>query len=81
MREWCDEAGLPQCAAHGLRKAIARRTVAVEATQQQMKAVGGCKGDAEVATYVADAAQNSLLKRLSPRPSASFRTSAGRDFA
>ena len=81
MREWCDEAGLPQCAAHGLRKAIARRTVAVEATQQQMKAVGGCKGDAEVATYVADAAQNSLLKRLSPRPSASFRTRAGRDFA
>ena len=33
MREWCDEAGLPQCAAHGLRKAIARRMVAVEATQ------------------------------------------------
>lgn len=21
MREWCDEAGLPQCSAHGLRKA------------------------------------------------------------
>ena len=57
MREWCDEAGLPQCTASGLRKAIARHIVAIEATQQQMKAVGGCKGHAEVATYVADAAQ------------------------
>ena len=81
MREWCDEAGLPQCTAHGLRKAIARRMVAVEATQQQMKAVSDCKGEAEVATYVADAAQKSLLRRLSRRSSASFRTSAGRDFA
>jgi hypothetical protein len=29
MREWCDEAGLPQCSAHGLKKAgatIAART-------------------------------------------------------
>jgi len=57
MRKWCDEANLPQCTAHGLRKAIARHMVAVEATQQQMKAVGGWKGHAEVATYVADAAQ------------------------
>lgn len=62
MREWCDEAGLPQCTAHGLRKAIARRMAAVEATQQQMKAVGGWKGDAEVATYVADAAQEQLAE-------------------
>ncbi|WP_294285106.1 hypothetical protein [uncultured Sphingomonas sp.] len=62
MREWCDEAGLPQCAAHDLRKAIARRMVAVEATQQQMGAVGGCKGDAEVAAYVADAAQEQLAE-------------------
>ncbi|MBV8971209.1 MAG: integrase, partial [Sphingomonadaceae bacterium] len=26
MREWCDAAGLPQCSAHGLRKAMMRRT-------------------------------------------------------
>jgi hypothetical protein len=25
MREWCDEAGLPHCTTHGLRKAAARR--------------------------------------------------------
>jgi len=25
MREWCDAAGLPQCSAHGLRKAAASR--------------------------------------------------------
>ncbi|WP_294211808.1 hypothetical protein [uncultured Sphingomonas sp.] len=36
--------------------------VAIEATQQQMKAVGGWKGHAEVATYVADAAREQLAE-------------------
>lgn len=60
MREWCDQAGLPQCAAHGLRKAIARRMAESGATQQGIKAVGGWKGDAEVATYVEAAEQEGL---------------------
>ncbi len=25
MRQWCDEAGLPQCSSHGLRKLMAKR--------------------------------------------------------
>ena len=25
MREWCNQAGLPHCSAHGLRKAMSRR--------------------------------------------------------
>jgi integrase len=37
MRVWCDEAGLPQCSAHGLRKALARRSADTGATQQQFK--------------------------------------------
>lgn len=60
FREWCDQAGLPRCTAHGLRKAMGRRMAEADATQQQMKAVGGWKGDAEVATYAADAAQEKL---------------------
>lgn len=60
MREWCDEAGLPNCAAHGLRKAIARRMAESGATQQGMKAVGGWKRDDEVATYSESANQEGL---------------------
>lgn len=41
MRQWCDEAGLPNCSAHGVRKAGA--TVAAEngATHEQLKAIYG----------------------------------------
>lgn len=60
MREWCDEAGLPKCTAHGLRKAMARRLAESEASQQQIKAVGGWSGDAEVTTYTAGADQKRL---------------------
>ena len=60
MREWCDQAGLPNCTAHGLRKALARRTADLGATQQQLKAVGTWSNDAEVATYVKGADQAKL---------------------
>lgn len=62
MREWCDEAGLPHCSAHGLRKALARRAADTGATQQQLKAVGTWSNDAEVATYVAGADQAKLAE-------------------
>ena len=60
MREWCNDAGLPKCTAHGLRKAIARRAAQAEATQQGIKAVGGWKHDSEVRTYTAAAEQERL---------------------
>lgn len=60
VRQWCDEAGLPHCTAHGLRKALARRTADLGATQQQLKAVGTWSNDAEVATYVRGADQAKL---------------------
>lgn len=60
FREWADEAGLPHCTIHGLRKAIARRMAESKATQAGIKAVGGWKGDAEVALYTAAAAQEGL---------------------
>lgn len=60
MREWCDQAGLPQCSSHGLRKAIARRTAEVGGTQQQLKAIGGWRGDSEVTTYTEGAEQERM---------------------
>ena len=41
MRKWCDEAGLPQCSLHGLRKAISRRIAESGATDAQGQAVTG----------------------------------------
>ena len=71
MREWCDQAGLPQCSAHGLRKAIARRMAEMGAGNQGIKAVGGWSGDAEVSTYTAAVDQEALaeatLGRLAAR--------------
>lgn len=68
FRDRCDEAGLPQCSAHGLRKAGARRAADNGATNQMLKAVGGWSGDTEVAIYTADADQerlaNATLSRL-----------------
>lgn len=56
MREWCDAAGLPQCTAHGLRKALARRGAELKTVQQQgLKALGQWSQDREVALYVESA--------------------------
>jgi integrase len=60
FRDRCDEAGLPHCTAHGLRKALARRAADLGATQQQLKAVGQWSSDSDVATYTADAEQRTL---------------------
>lgn len=57
----CKAAKLPdECRAHGLRKAIARRASELEATQQQLKAIGGWEHDAEVSTYTKGADQARL---------------------
>jgi integrase len=72
FRKWCDEAGLPHCTAHGLRKAAAARLANHGATNNQLKAMGGWSNDREVSTYTAAADQSKLaeaaMKLLSPRP-------------
>lgn len=63
FRDQCVAAGLPdECRAHGLRKAIARRAAELEATQQQLKAIGGWEGDDEVTTYARKADQARLAE-------------------
>ena len=62
FRKRCDEAGLPHCTAHGLRKAAMRRMAEQGFTQQEIKAWSGHNGDAEVALYVRDADQAGLAE-------------------
>ena len=57
FRRRCDEAGLPHCSAHGLRKATARRLADRGATQVQLKAAGNWSQDKDVAIYTASADQ------------------------
>lgn len=60
MRQWCDEAGLPACSAHGLRKAAARRFAEAGCSNQQIKSWTGHTTDSEVARYTAAASQEML---------------------
>ena len=60
FRTWCDQAGLPQCSAHGLRKATMRRMADIGMGNQQMKAISGHVKDDEVARYTREANQMEL---------------------
>ena len=60
VRQWCDEAGLPQCSAHGLRKAAARRFAEAGCSNQQIKSWTGHTTDSEVSRYTAAASQEVL---------------------
>lgn len=60
FRAWCDEAGLTECSAHGLRKAAARRFAEAGCTNQQIKSWTGHTTDSEVARYTAAADQKML---------------------
>ena len=72
MREWCDKAGLPECSAHGLRKACARRLAEAGATAHEIMAVTGHKTLAEVERYTATALRegmaDSAFAKLLSRP-------------
>ncbi|MFZ2995273.1 tyrosine-type recombinase/integrase, partial [Sphingobium sp.] len=60
FRVWCDKAGLPNCTAHGLRKAAARRFAEAGCSNQQIKSWTGHTTDSEVARYTAAADQKTL---------------------
>lgn len=60
VRQWCSEAGLTGCSAHGLRKAAARRFAEAGCSNQEIKAWTGHTTDFEVARYTAAADQLTL---------------------
>ena len=51
FRAKCDEAGLPQCSAHGLRKLVATRLANIGCSEEEIKAITGHKSSSEVARY------------------------------
>jgi integrase len=60
MREWCDQAGLPHCSIHGLRKAMSRRLAEAGATDAQGRSVTGQKKNQTFAYYAARANREAL---------------------
>lgn len=69
FRKWCDDAGLPQCSVHGLRKAAAARLAELGCTEQEIMAITGHRTSKEVTRYTRAASQKtraqSALERLS----------------
>ena len=51
FREWCNEAGLPKCTAHGLRKALAVRLAEAGATPHEIMSITGHLSLDEVERY------------------------------
>ena len=63
MREWCDEAGLPDCASHGLRKLCLTRLAEAGCTEIEIAAISGHKDMREIQLYVAAANRKKLAAR------------------
>ncbi len=62
FRDRCNEAGLPHCSAHGLRKACATRLANAGCTPEQIKSITGHKTLSEVARYTKAADQERNAK-------------------
>ena len=60
FRKWCDEAGLPDCSAHGLRKAGSARLAELGASDREIMAITGHQTAKEVDRYTRGARQKKL---------------------
>ncbi|MCX5571444.1 tyrosine-type recombinase/integrase [Kaistia nematophila] len=64
MRQWCDEARLPDCSAHGLRKAAASRLAELGCTDAEIMAITGHTTRKEVDRYTKGARQRALAENV-----------------
>lgn len=78
MRQWCNEAGLPHCTTHGLRKAVSRRLAEAGIGNQGIKSITMHSDDREVATYTMQASQRDMAKATMGTLSAQHMASKGR---
>lgn len=62
MRKRCDEAKLPDCSSHGLRKACAVRLAEAGCTEAEIMAITGHKTSREVSRYTKAVDQSKLAK-------------------
>lgn len=60
FREWCDKAGLPQCSAHGMRKAIGARLAELGVSAHGIMSVLGHKSLEEAERYTRAASQRAM---------------------
>jgi integrase len=67
MRQWCDEAGLPHCSAHGLRKAGAAIAAENGATAHDLMSIFGWLTIKEAERYTRAAKQKKLAARAMPK--------------
>lgn len=67
MRKWCDEAGLPQCSAHGLRKAMATRLADLGCSTHEIMSIGGWETLKEVERYTKQANRKRLAGQVKTR--------------
>jgi integrase len=63
FRDQCNAAGLPQCSAHGLRKAHLKRRADAGASAEQLKASGGHRSQSELDRYTRGADQRRLSRQ------------------
>ena len=72
IQRWTEDAKLPQCSAHGLRKACARRLAEAGATAHEIGAVTGYKTLALVQSYTEAAGRegmaDSAIEKLIAHP-------------
>lgn len=59
FRQWCNEAGLPHCSAHGLRKALGARLAEIGATTSEIQAALGHETLSEADRYTKAANRDS----------------------
>lgn len=67
MRQWCDQANLPQYSAHGLRKAGAARLAELGCTDRQIMSITGHVTEKEVTRYTRSASQKVMAKAAMKR--------------
>jgi integrase len=63
FRERCDEAGLPQCSSHGLRKLAATRLTNVGCSDREIMAITGHKSVSQVSPYTKARDQSRLAEQ------------------
>lgn len=63
FRDWCNEAGLTHCPAHGLRKAAASRLAELGCIEQEIMSITVHKTSKEIARYTKAASKKKRAER------------------
>ena len=64
MRKWCDEAGLSDCSAHGLRKARLSRLAELGCSDAEIMSISGHATRKEIDRYTRAARQRRLAENV-----------------